>query len=97
MDIIDFYNAVSSGNLEKVKEYCQKGVDANKLLNRNFRYINGIIFPLPLIAAIDKKQWKVAKYLIGLGANPDVICKKMKTTPRELIPENFEFQKHTTK
>ena len=89
MDIIEFYNSISSGDLEKVKEYCQKDIDANQLLNRNFRYINGIVFPLPLIAALDEGQLEIAKYLVELGANPDVVCKKLNKTPREFSPNAF--------
>ena len=86
MDAILFYNAISSGNLEKIKEF-HKSVD--KLpLNKNVICGNHI-FPLPLIVALEKGHYEIAKYFIENGADLDIVCKKKNKTPREYLKKDF--------
>lgn len=90
MDILDFYNAVSSGNLEKIKQF-QSEKNGNLPLNKNITYACGATFilPLPLIVAFQHNRLDVAKFLIENGADLDTICKKYGKSPRELMPKDF--------
>lgn len=92
MDIVDFYNAVSSGNLEKVKVFNEEH-NGKMPLNKNITYAYGAtyVLPLPLIIALEKGHYKLAKYLIENGADLDVVCKNKNKTPREFMPEDFEL------
>ena len=86
MDAIFFYNAVSKGDLNKIKEFHKKN---GKLpLNKNVFYGNHF-FPLPLIIALKKKHYELAKYFIDNGADLNVVCKCRNKTPREYLPNNF--------
>ena len=92
MDIIDFYNAVSSGNLEKVKKF--KDEHNGKMpLNKNITYAYGAtyVLPLPLIVAFEEGHYDLAKYFIENGADLDVVCKKKNKTPRDFMPSDFKF------
>ena len=95
MDVLNFYNAISSGELEKIRAYCNKTDSPAKLLNHNVTYAMGATFilPLPLIIALEKQHWDVAKYLIELGADLDLVCKRRGKTPREFLPPDFLQQK----
>ena len=92
MDIIDFYNAVSSGNLDKVKRFSEEH-NGKMPLNKNVTYAYGAtyILPLPLIVAFKNGHWEVAKYLLKHQASLDVICEKHNKSPREFMPDNFKF------
>lgn len=86
MDAILFYNAVSKGDLMKIKEFHNQ---VSKLpLNKNVICGNNV-FPLPLIIALEKGHYELAKYFIENGADLDIVCKKKNKTPREYLPENF--------
>ena len=90
MDIIDFYNAVSSGNLEKVKKF--KDEHNGKMpLNKNIAYGATYVLPLPLIVAFEEGHYDLAKYFIENGADLDVVCKKKNKTPRDFMPSDFKF------
>ena len=86
MDAILFYNAVSKGDLEKIKEFHK--TTGNLPLNKNVFYMNNY-FPLPLIIALEKGHKELAKYFIENGADLDVVCKRKNKTPREFIPKDF--------
>jgi hypothetical protein len=60
MDIIDFYNAVSSGNLDEVKRFSEEH-NGKMPLNKNVTYAYGAtyILPLPLIVALKKGKAKI--------------------------------------
>ena len=93
MDMIDFFNAVSSGNLEKVKGHCDR--HGSKMLNHNATYAMGATFilPLPLIIALEKQHWDIARYFIEQGADLDLVCKRRGKTARELLPPDFKMPK----
>jgi hypothetical protein len=84
MGIIDFYNAVSSGNLEKVKKFSEEH-NGQMPLNRNMIYAGQKVVPLPLIIALKKGHEALAEYLIANGADLDIVCQKYNQTPRDFL------------
>ena len=58
-------------------------------------YADQKVAPLPLVIALRKGHYDLAEYLISIGADLDVVCKKCNKTPRELIPEEFEIKLKT--
>ena len=89
MDMLNFFRAVSEGNLNKVKEYFNNG--GVPTLNKNITYACGStwIIPLPLVTAFQKGYYDIAKFLIEKGADLDAYCKKNGITPREIMPKDF--------
>ena len=89
MNILDFYNAVSAGNTEKVREYHRehKSLPVNK--NFVYHYLNPRIIRLPLIIAFYEGRLETAAYLWKNGADLDIVCQKCQKTPREFMPEGF--------
>ena len=90
MNIVDFYRAVSAGNIEKVREYHSEHSELP--VNKNF-YCPGMMGPrlirLPLITAFYEGRLETAKYLWSNGASLDIICEKCLKTPREFMPDGF--------
>lgn len=86
---LDFYRAVGAGDLKKIKEFYDNG--GTIALNKNLSYACGAtwIIPLPLVVALQKKYYDIARILIEKGADLDAYCKKYNITPRELMPEDF--------
>lgn len=87
MNIIEFYNAISKGDLEKIKEANKQGKKFN--LNNNMFYANQKAVPLPLIIALEKGHYELAKYLIDNGADLNIVCKCRNKTPKEYLPKDF--------
>ena len=85
MTIIDFYNAISKGDIEKLKEANQQGKKFN--LNNNMFYADQKVVPLPLIIALEKGHYELAEYLIENGADLDIVCKCRNKNPREYLPK----------
>ena len=84
MNVLDFFSAVSKGDLEKVKEFYANGGKVD--LNHNLTYACGAtwLLPLPLVTAFQKGFDDIAKFLIKKGADLDAYCKKYNITPREV-------------
>ena len=84
MNVLDFFSAVSEGDLEKVKEFYANGGKVD--LNHNLTYACGAtwLLPLPLVTAFQKGYDNIAKFLIEKGAEPDAYCKKNNITPKEV-------------
>ena len=84
MNLLDFLRTLSSCKckVDDIKEYVE---NSNINLNKNYTYVMGAtwILPLPLILAF--------KYLIEHGANLDAYCKKYETTPRDIMPKEFKI------
>lgn len=66
----DLYNAIISGNLERVKEAVENGADVNK---------DSILYALhetPLLYSINNSYLDIAEYLLSKGADPNYIDKR---------------------
>lgn len=90
MDIIDFLNAVSAGNTEKVREFHSEHPQLQVNRNLHIPTMRGLrSAKLPLIIAFYEGRLETAKYLYSNGASLDVVCQKCEKTPREFMPEGF--------
>ena len=71
MDVMNFFRAVGSGNLNEVKDFYEK--DGKVPLNKNITYACGAtwIIPLPLVTAFQKGYYDIAKFLMEKGADLD--------------------------
>lgn len=92
MDIIDFYNAVSKGDFDKVKEF-ENEHNGSMPLNKNVtvNFTGTSVLPLPLIVAFQKRHFEIAKYFIQKGADINLICKRHNKTPKDFMPEGFKL------
>lgn len=86
----DFLAAVERGDLATVEAiYRRRG----KLpLNVNLTYACGatFLFPLPLVIALKRGHYALARFLIACGADLDAKCRKCGKTPREFLPRDFD-------
>ena len=90
MDIIDFLNAVSAGNTEKVREFHSEHPQLQVNRNLHIPTMRGLrSAKLPLIIAFYDGRLETAKYLYRNGADLDAVCQKCQKTPREFMPEGF--------
>ena len=88
MHYLDFYNAVSSGDLEKLQQYHFE--NGKLLLNKNIREpFRCRLLRLPLIEAFYEGRLGTARYLYQQGALPDIFCRRCRLTPRYFMPEGF--------
>ena len=90
MNILDFFRAVSDGNLQDVKNIYDE-LHGKVPLNKNITYACGAtwIIPLPLITAFQKGYYDIARFLIEKGADLDAVCRKNNKTPRDFMPKDF--------
>ena len=90
MNALDFFRAVSDGNLENVKNI-YKELDGKVSLNKNLTYACGAtwVIPLPLVTAFQKGYYDIAKFLIEKGADLDAVCRKNQKSPRDFMPKDF--------
>ena len=90
MDLIKFFHTISPSkcSVDEIKEIFG---DSKIDLNTNYIYSMGItwILPLPLIVALQYRNYEVAYFLMEKGAKLDAYCKKTKKTPREYVTEDF--------
>ena len=66
----ELYNAVFSGNLERVKEAVENGADVNK---------GSVLYALhenPLLYSINNSYLDIVEYLLSVGADPNYIDKR---------------------
>lgn len=89
MDVMNFFRAVGSGNLNEVKDFYEK--DGKVPLNKNITYACGAtwIIPLPLVTAFQKGYYDIAKFLMEKGADLDAFCRNTNKTPRDFMPKDF--------
>ena len=92
--MLDFFRAVSEGNLKNVKNIYDK-LDGKVPLNKNLTYACGAtwIIPLPLVTAFQRGYYGIARFLIDKGADLDVICRKNQKSPRDFMPSDFLVEK----
>lgn len=89
MNILDFYNAVSAGNIEKVREYHSEHPQLPVNRNLVYYYFGDRIIKLPLIIAFYEGRLETARYLWNNGADLDIVCQNCQKTPREFMPDGF--------
>ncbi len=65
----ELYNAVISGNLERVKEAVENGADVDK------SYALYALHEIPMLYSIHNGQRHIPEYLLSAGANPNYIDK----------------------
>lgn len=86
----DFFAAVERGDLKTVEAIYR---DRGKLpLNVNLTYACGATFllQLPLVTALKRGHYALARVLIDCGADLDAKCRKCGKTPREFLPRDFD-------
>ena len=86
----DFFAAVERGDLAAVEAIRRRR--GHLPLNVNITYACGATFmlPLPLVTALKRGHYGVARFLIACGAELDVRCRKCGRTPRELLGADFD-------
>ena len=94
MNVLDFFRAVSEGNLKNVKSIYDK-LDGKAPLNKNLTYACGAtwIIPLPLVTAFQRGYYDIARFLIDKGADLDAVCQKSQKSPRDFMPNDFLVEK----
>ena len=90
MDLIEFYRAISRRKCG-VGEIAELFGDSKIDLNRNHTYACGAtwILPLPLVVALQYRNYEVARFLMEKGASLDAFCRKTQMRPRDLAAEAF--------
>lgn len=90
MDLIKFLYTLNASkcSVDEIKEIFG---DAKIDLNTNYTYSMGVtwILPLPLVVALQYRNYEVAYFLMEKGASLDAYCKKTKKTAREYVTDDF--------
>ena len=90
MDIFDFCNAVSAGNIEKVRKFHSEHPQFPVNRNLHIPTVMGLrLIKLPLIIAFYNGRLETAQYLYHNGASLDLVCQKCRKTPGKFMPEGF--------
>ena len=90
MDLIKFYRMIAR-RMCNVEEIAELFGDSKIDLNRNCTYACGAtwILPLPLVVALQYRNYEVARFLMEKGASLDAFCHKTQMRPRDLVTEAF--------
>ena len=86
----DFFAAVERGDLAAVEAICRRR--GRLPLNCNITYACGATFmlQLPLVTALQRGHYALARFLIAHGADLDARCRKCGRTPREFLTRDFD-------
>jgi len=90
MDLIKFLRTLNASkcSVDEIKEIFG---DSKIDLNKNHTYSCGAtwVLPLPLVVALQYRNYEVAYFLMEKGASLDAYCKKTERTAREYITKDF--------